>query len=305
MFFTAVLSGCQAEPAQSESTPSVPAQTAEYRKITAEQAKAMMDGEADYILLDVRTDEEWTENRIMGSLLIPDYEIIDRAADELPDKTALILIYCRSGRRSADAANALVEMGYTNVRDFGGIIGWPYETVSGSPSKPETSTVKKLSVSFDYVKQSGYASNQFAVWVEDMDGNHVKTLYATRYTADGGYRDRPDSIPLWVEKSGLSSLTNDEVDAISGATPKAGTLSYTWDLTDSDGNIAKQSEYKVVVEGSLRWKNRVVYSAVVDTNGNISDFEAEYIYAESDGQPALTSDSPENEMIKGVTAEWR
>jgi hypothetical protein len=196
-------------------------------------------------------------------------------------------------------------MGYTNVCDFGGIIDWPYETVSGSPSEQETSTAKKLSVSFDYVKQSGYASNQFAVWIEDMDGNLVKTLYATHYTADGGYRDRPDSIPLWVEKSGLSSLSNDEVDAISGATPKAGTLSYTWDLDDGDGNAAMQGEYKVFIEGSLRWKNCVVYSAVVDTSGNISDFETEYIYAESDGQPALTSDSPENEMIKDVTAEWR
>ncbi len=280
------------------------AQTAEYRKITAEQAKAIIDGGEDYILLDVRTVEEWTENRIEGALLIPDYEISERAEDELPDKSASILIYCRSGRRSADAANTLVDMGYINVYDFGGISDWPYETVSGSPTEPSENMAKALNISFNYTRQSGYASNQFAVWIEDMDGYLVKTLYATRYTAGGGYRDRPDSIPLWVEKSGLASLSEDEADEISGATPKAGTLSYVWDLSDNNGVAVSQGEYKVFIEGSLCWKNRVVYSAVVNTDGSISDFEAEYIYEETDGQPALDASSRENEMIKDVMAEW-
>ncbi|MDR1754033.1 MAG: rhodanese-like domain-containing protein [Eubacterium sp.] len=132
MLIAALFSGCHSEPAQNGSKPNEFTQIAEYRKITMEQAKEIMDGEEEHILLDVRTDGEWKENRIEGSLLIPDYEIIDRAADELPDKSALILIYCRSGRRSADAANSLVDMGYMNVYDFGGIIDWPYETVGGS-----------------------------------------------------------------------------------------------------------------------------------------------------------------------------
>ena len=102
-----------------------------YQKITAEQAKAKMDEGKPFILLDVRTDEEFKEKRIDGAILIPDYEIKSRASTELPDKNALILIYCRSGRRSALAANELIEQGYTNVYDFGGIIDWPYDTVSG------------------------------------------------------------------------------------------------------------------------------------------------------------------------------
>ena len=102
-----------------------------YQKITAEQAKAKMDEGKPFILLDVRTDEEFKEKRIEGAILIPDYEIKSRASTELPDKNALILIYCRSGRRSALAANELIEQGYTNVYDFGGIIDWPYDTVSG------------------------------------------------------------------------------------------------------------------------------------------------------------------------------
>jgi len=102
-----------------------------YQKIIAKEAKDLMDSGEPYILLDVRTDEEYAEERIDGAILIPDYEISDRAAAELPDKSALILIYCRSGRRSEIAANELLGMVYTNVYDFGGIIDWPYDTVSG------------------------------------------------------------------------------------------------------------------------------------------------------------------------------
>ena len=98
----------------------------EYHKLTAEQAKEIMDSGQSYILLDVRTDSEYAERHIEGAVLIPDCEIAARAESELPDKNALILIYCRSGRRSANVAYELVAMGYTNVYDFGGILDWGY-----------------------------------------------------------------------------------------------------------------------------------------------------------------------------------
>jgi len=101
-----------------------------YRKISSEDAYNMMQDTDQYILLDVRTDDEYKEMRIDSAVLIPDYDIGRRADTELPDKHALILIYCRSGRRSTIVANLLVDKGYTNVYDFGGIIDWPYETVS-------------------------------------------------------------------------------------------------------------------------------------------------------------------------------
>ena len=101
-----------------------------YQKISAGEAYEMIRVTDEYILLDVRTDEEYKEKHIKGAVLIPDDEIGSRAETELPDKNALILIYCRSGRRSANAANELIGMGYTNVYDFGGIIDWPYDTVS-------------------------------------------------------------------------------------------------------------------------------------------------------------------------------
>ncbi len=102
---------------------------AEYTKISAEQAREMIK-EEEVIILDVRTEEEFAEARIEGALLIPDYAIGELAEEKLPDKQATILVYCRSGRRSEDASRELLEMGYENVYDFGGIIDWPYETVS-------------------------------------------------------------------------------------------------------------------------------------------------------------------------------
>ena len=100
-----------------------------YEQITPEQAKSIMDTESDYIIIDARTDEEFAEGHIKGAILIPEYEIADRAEKELRDKDALILVYCRSGRRSKIASEELVKLGYTNVKEFGGIIDGPYETV--------------------------------------------------------------------------------------------------------------------------------------------------------------------------------
>ena len=105
-------------------------QAMEYQIITSAQARQMMDDGHAFILLDVRTTEEFETERIEGALLIPVHEVKERAQAELPDKNARILVYCRSGRRSAQAAHDLINMGYANVYDFGGIIDWPYETVS-------------------------------------------------------------------------------------------------------------------------------------------------------------------------------
>ena len=103
--------------------------TAEYKKISSAEAKTMMD-DRDVIILDVRTEAEYAEAHIPGAVLLPDSEVGERAAELLPDKDSVILVYCRSGGRSAGAARKLVGMGYTKVYDFGGIIDWPYNTVN-------------------------------------------------------------------------------------------------------------------------------------------------------------------------------
>lgn len=97
--------------------------------ITPQQAKEIMEEQKDCIILDVRDQDEYDEGHIFGALLIPYTEISKKAETMLKDKEQLIMVYCRSGRRSAIAAAALADMGYNNVKDFGGIIDWPYEIV--------------------------------------------------------------------------------------------------------------------------------------------------------------------------------
>ena len=103
--------------------------SATYDQISGAEAKALMDSESGYIIIDARTQEEYDQGHIPGAIMIPEYEIADRAEKELTDKDQLILVYCRSGRRSKIAAEELVKLGYTNVKEFGGIIDWKYETV--------------------------------------------------------------------------------------------------------------------------------------------------------------------------------
>lgn len=98
-----------------------------YMNITAEEAKAIMDSEKGYIILDVREQDEYAAGHIPGAILIPYTQIEEKADEMLPDKDQLILVYCRSGRRSKIAAEALVKLGYTNIKEFGGILDWPYD----------------------------------------------------------------------------------------------------------------------------------------------------------------------------------
>jgi len=107
-----------------------PEKNGTYEQITATEAKSIIDSETAHIILDVRTPEEYDAGHIEGAILLPDYEIGEKAETVLTDKNALILVYCRSGRRSKNAASELVTLGYTNIKEFGGIIDWPYGTVT-------------------------------------------------------------------------------------------------------------------------------------------------------------------------------
>ncbi|MBQ3114775.1 MAG: rhodanese-like domain-containing protein [Clostridia bacterium] len=98
-----------------------------YQQITPHEAKKIMDSGEEHIILDVREQDEYDEGHIAGALLIPYTKIENKAEEMLPDKDAQILVYCRSGRRSKIASESLAKLGYTNVKEFGGIIDWPYE----------------------------------------------------------------------------------------------------------------------------------------------------------------------------------
>ena len=117
-----LLSGCAAQ-AQKEQS---------YRQIDMDEAIAMMEAENDYIILDVRTPEEFSEKHIPGAINVANETIGSEEIPELPDKDQLILVYCRSGNRSKQASEKLVALGYTNIIEFGGINDWPGEVVSGA-----------------------------------------------------------------------------------------------------------------------------------------------------------------------------
>lgn len=98
-----------------------------YKQISAEKAMELMDTEEDYIILDVRTKEEYDEKHIPNAVLVPNESIGESEIEELPDKDQMILVYCRSGNRSKQASEKLAKLGYTNVYEFGGINNWPGE----------------------------------------------------------------------------------------------------------------------------------------------------------------------------------
>lgn len=100
-----------------------------YVHISQEDARAQMSGGEDYILLDVRTQSEYAEGHIPGAICLPNEAIGSEPPAELPDREQTILVYCRSGRRSAEAAQKLADMGYVNVLEFGGILDWTGEIV--------------------------------------------------------------------------------------------------------------------------------------------------------------------------------
>lgn len=121
-----VLGGCQA--INNSSTTKDDVNT--FETITANEAKEMMDNDNSLIILDVRTEEEYITGHIENALLLPYTEISDQVETVITDKNTIILIYCRSGRRSLIAANSLIDLGYKNVYDFGGIIDWTYGIVT-------------------------------------------------------------------------------------------------------------------------------------------------------------------------------
>ena len=103
-----------------------------YRQISMDEAVKMMREEKDYIILDVRRPDEFAEGHIPGAINVPNEEIGTAEIAELPNKSQLILVYCRSGRRSKEAAGKLVSLGYTNIVEFGGILDWTGEIVKGN-----------------------------------------------------------------------------------------------------------------------------------------------------------------------------
>ena len=123
LIMTLLLTGC--------TTPKPATEANTYRQIAMQEAIEMMEKEENYMILDVRTHEEFAAGHIPGAIVIPNETIGTEDIPQLPDKDQLIMVYCRSGNRSKQASEKLVKLGYTNIVEFGGINSWPGETVSG------------------------------------------------------------------------------------------------------------------------------------------------------------------------------
>ena len=125
----ALLAVCGCGESASSAMPKGGAENVSYRHVSPEEAQRLMQAERGYLILDVRTQQEYAEGHIPNAICVPNETIDKTPPKELADKDQMILVYCRSGRRSADAAQKLANMGYTNVVDFGGIKDWKVEVV--------------------------------------------------------------------------------------------------------------------------------------------------------------------------------
>ncbi len=164
-------------------------------------------------------------------------------------------------------------------------------------SQAADAVMGKVDVSFEYQRQSGSGSNQFAVWVEDASGAVIKTLFVTNFTAGrGGWKYRKQSLPQWVTSSGIADMSPEEVDAVTKATPSSGTVAVSWDCRDESGAPVPAGEYTVILEATLRGENGVVYRATVDIGGAAKSVAPEPQY--------VGSGEAERDMMRNVRIDY-
>ena len=148
--------------------------------------------------------------------------------------------------------------------------------------KEKAAKANSLEVSFNYQRQQGPGSNQYAVWIENEKGEVVKTLFVTSFTTKGrtrgneqpmrGYIKRPACVPTWVKAAKANDLTDKQLDAVTGATPQAsGTQTFIWDFTDQQGKTVQEGTYKVFVEATLFNASTITYSGSFSTQDKVDN----------------------------------
>lgn len=142
-------------------------QTFEYSQITQDEAKRMMELDDGHIIVDVRREDEFAEGHIPGAVLIPNESIGDTKPKELPDQEQIILVYCRSGRRSKEAAQKLADLGYSHVYEFGGIIDWTGEVVKENPAEDNFPETDEGDMTPSAIVVMRVGDNAFSVYMQD------------------------------------------------------------------------------------------------------------------------------------------
>lgn len=168
---------------------------------------------------------------------------------------------------------------------------------SESVPNTEVETGGSLTVQLTFNRASTMASNQYAVWIENVDGELVKTLYVSAFTGNGGYARRAESLPTWVSKAAPAEMADPEIDAITSATPQSGVQSHTWDGTDENGGQVPAGEYHVYVEGTLYWTSSVLYSGSFEWGGDSESIELVPTYTEAENET-------NKDMVTQVSAQY-
>ena len=157
---------------------------------------------------------------------------------------------------------------------------------------------KNVTISYTWNKIQSHGSNQIAIWIEDVNGNYLTTLYATHFTADGGYSKRPISLSEWTTKFGIQNRTKAEVDAISGATPKAGKQTLVWNCKDQSNNAVPVGTYVVRMEANIHNADKMFFKGEIKIGGNNQTTTGEITYS----TPELESGDI---LFKDVLVEYK
>ena len=164
------------------------------------------------------------------------------------------------------------------------LLGSGLQTVELSPDLESLSQSEmnagpgRVKISYYLHYQPRMASNQFAIWIEDADGNYIATVFATRYTAMGGYERRPLSLPEWRRASDWGQAKSEYVDAVSGATPMSGWHANIWDCKDEHGRPVPPGRYFYRVEGNIFWENMVIWTGEIEISDSPDQSQAEPQY---------------------------
>ncbi len=144
---------------------------------------------------------------------------------------------------------------------------------------------KKVTVSYTWSHIQSHGSNQVAIWIEDTKGNHVRTLFATKFTASGGYSYRPVSLSEWTAKFNLKNASKEDVDAVSGSTPKPGKQTVTWDGTDQRGKAVPSGKYIVRMEANILNADKMFFRGEINIGGSDQQTKGEITFS----KPELAS----------------
>jgi hypothetical protein len=168
----------------------------------------------------------------------------------------------------------------------------------GTVSSQSESVAKKVTITYTWSRIQSRGSNQLAIWIEDSKGNHVRTLFATHFTATGGYKYRPVSLSEWASKFDLKDATREQVDAVSGSTPQSGKQTAVWDGKDQAGRLVTPGKYIVRMEANIHNEDRMFFRAEVNIGGACQQTKGEITFS----KPGLADGDL---LFKDVSIEYK